>query len=153
MRYRNALLITAVTVVAVGLLPLKASALFGGKGQAAIVAEEIAAFSGLLAVRPSTAIDLSKVSGEYCFQVNLGKGGHMTHFAIDPLKTKEDVVDFVNAAPLIEAGLDVTKLKRFPGKLGAMEPNVWYYLPAGELEPHHGRKFPFPLLIKAVNLK
>jgi hypothetical protein len=93
------------------------------------------------------------VSGEYCFDVNLGDGGHMTHYAIDPTKTQEDVIDFVNAEPLIKAGVKVDSLPRFPGQLGSMAPNQWYFLPAGEQEPHHGMKFPFALLLKAVNVK
>jgi hypothetical protein len=47
----------------------------------------------------------------------------------------------------------VDSLPRFPGQLGSMAPNQWYFLPAGEQEPHHGMKFPFPLLLKAVNVK
>jgi hypothetical protein len=62
------------------------------------------------------------------------------------------ILDFVAAAPLIEAGLDVDKLPRHPGKLGSMKPNQWYYLPTGAFEPHHGRKFPIPLLLKAADL-
>lgn len=60
---------------------------------------------------------------------------------------------FVNAEPLIRAGVKLDVMPRFPGKLGSMTPNQWYLLPAGELEPHHGITFPFPLLIRAVNLK
>ena len=123
------------------------------KGQASIVAAELSTIANQLALRPETALDLSKVSGEYCFNVNLGEGGHMTHYAIDPEVTTEDVIDFVNAAPLVEAGVQVDMLARFPGKLSSMAPQTWYFLPAGEFEPHHGTRFPFPLLIKAVNLK
>ncbi len=123
------------------------------QNQASIVGAELSTIAHQLALRPETAIDFSKVSGEYCFDVNLGAGGHMHHHAIDPLKTKEDVIDFVNAEPLMKAGMKLDSLPRFPGKLGSMTPNQWYFLPAGELEPHHGIKFPFPLLIKAVDLK
>lgn len=123
------------------------------KDQASIVAAEVSTLANQLALRPETAIDFSKVSGEYCFDVELGKGGHMTHYAIDPLKTQEDVIDFVNAEPLIKAGLKVESLPRHPGTLGSMKPNQWYYLPAGQLEPHHGIKLPIPLLIKAQNIK
>lgn len=123
------------------------------RDQASIVAAEVGTIANQLALRPQTAIDFSKVSGEYCFDVNLGEGGHMHHHAIDPTKTQEDVIDFVNAEPLIKAGVNVANLPHFPGKLGSMTPNQWYFLPAGELEPHHGIKFPFPLLIKAVDLK
>jgi hypothetical protein len=122
------------------------------RDQASIVASEVSTLSYLLAVRPQTALDFSQVSGEYCFDVHLGEGGHMTHYAIDPMKTQEDVIDFVNAEPLIKAGFKVETLPQFPGKLGSMTPNQWYFLPAGEVDPHHGMKFPFPLLLKAVNI-
>ncbi len=119
--------------------------------QAEIVAAEIAAFSKNLAMRPATAIDLSKVSNEYCFNAKFGKGGHMIHYAIDPSITTEDVIDFINPAAFIEAGLDVTKLPRMPG-LGKMKPGTLYYLPAGEHEPHHGRSFKHAFLVKSVNM-
>ena len=134
--------------------PLLGGTAFGERGgQSALVAAEISAFANLLAHRPDAAIDLSGVSGEYCFKVDIGKGGHMTHYAIDPAVTEEDVIDFVNAAPLIEAGLDVEKLPRHSGKLGTMTPNQWYFLPKGTFEPHHGIRFPFPVILKAVNVK
>ena len=75
----------------------------------------------------------------------------MTHYATDPTKTREEVVDFVNAEPLIKAGINVASLPKFPGWLNSMTPGQWYFLPAGELEPHHGTKFPF--LIRATNIK
>ena len=152
MRWRNIILVLGTVVIVTGLLPFRASALFGGKDQATIVAETISAISKIIALRPSTAIDLSGTSGEYCLQVNLNKGGHMSHYAADPQKTREDVIDFVNATQFMEAGLDVKKLPKFPGKLGSMEPNRWYYLAPGEFEPHHGRKFSFPILIRAVDI-
>lgn len=123
------------------------------KDQAGVVAAELSAIANQLSLRPETAIDLSEVSGEYCFNAGINEGGHMTHYAIDPMNTKEDVIDFVNAEPLMKADVKVDGLPRFPGKLGAMTPNQWYYLPAGEMEPHHGMKFSFPLLIRASNLK
>ena len=124
----------------------------GSKDQAGIVAAELSAIAHHLSLRPKTAIDLSRVSGEYCFNLGLGEGAQMTHFAIDPAKTKEDVIDFVNAAPLMKAGMKLEGLPRFPGKLGTMKPNQWYFLPAGEFEPHHGIKFPFPIMMKASDL-
>lgn len=123
------------------------------RDQSSIVAAEISAIANQLSLRPETAIDLSDVSGEYCFQVNLEKGGHMTHYAIDPLTTREDVIDFINAEPLLNAGVVLDAIPRFPGKLGIMTPNQWYYLPKGQYEPHHGTTFPFPILMKAVNVK
>ena len=103
--------------------------------------------------KPGIVIDLKEKSGEYCLNYGFGKGGVMVHYAIDPEKTSEDTIEFVDARPLIEAGLDVTTLQRHDGKLGTMLPNTWYYLPAGELEPHHGAKMPFPILLRASNLE
>lgn len=123
------------------------------RDQASIVAAEISVISNQLSLRPEAAIDLSSVSGEYCFQVNLEKGGHMTHYAIDPLNTREDVIDFINAEPLLNAGVVLDSIPRFPGGLGVMIPNQWYFLPAGKFEPHHGTRFSFPILMKAVNVK
>jgi hypothetical protein len=120
--------------------------------QAAIVGGELATLANQLHLRPETALDFTKVSGEYCFDVRLGEGGHMTHYATDPTKTQEAVIDFVNAAPLLKAGVKLDSLPRFPSRVGSMTPNQWYFLPAGELEPHHGIRFPFPLLIKANKL-
>jgi len=120
--------------------------------QPKIVAGELSSIAKILSQRPETAIDFTKTSGEYCFNVQMGKGGHMTHYATHPENTKEDVIDFVNAANLEEIGTDFSKLPRFPGKLGSMIPKKWYYLPKGEYEPHHGKTFPFPVLMRAVDI-
>jgi len=126
---------------------------FGEAKAGDIVENEIKAFSKIIRGNPSVAIDASMVSDSYCFKADIHKGGgHMTHYAINPEKTKEDVIDFINATDLIAAGMDPSKLKRHPGKLNAMEPNTMYFLPAGEYEPYHGTKFPFPLIIKAVDV-
>ncbi len=121
--------------------------------QEAIVNAEIRAFSHLLSHQPKTAIDFSEVSGAYCFDAGLGQGANMTHFAIDPTKSSEDVIDFVGAQSMVDAGLDVGKLPEFPGELGSMAPNQWYYLPAGAHEPHHGMSFGIPLLMRASNIQ
>ncbi len=152
---RSGIEIWAILVVAV-LLAASAPHMAlaqGKKGHPETVAGELSAIAKQLSLRPNTAIDFTAVSGEYCFSVGMRKGGHMTHYAVDPTKTKEDVTDFVNAASLIKAGVNVENLPRFPGKLGSMTPNHWYFLPAGEMEPHHGRPFAFPLLMKASDLK
>ncbi len=118
------------------------------------VAGGLSAIANQLSMKPENFVDFTEVSGEYCLNSNVMSGGHMTHFAVDPTKTQEDVIEYINAEPLIKAGVvDVEKLPRSPGTLGSMTPNQWYYLPAGELEPHHNAKFPFPLLIKASNVK
>ena len=123
------------------------------KKQAAAAAAQLSTIKKHFQTRPKTAIDFSKVSGEYCYNAGLGKSGQMTHFAIDPAGTSEDVIDFVNAKPLLAVGINVDSLPRFSGKLDTMTPNQWYFLPANEFEPHHGKKFPIPLMIKASDLK
>ncbi len=103
---------------------------------------------------PEMILDFSKASGEYCVNTWKVKGGHMTHYAIDPSKTTEDVIDFVKAQSFIEAGVDVAKFPRFPGKLGAMKNGQWYYLPKGGAEPHHGNEaFPVALIIRATDIQ
>ena len=124
------------------------------RGTEEVVKGEIDTISNQLSLNPNSAVDFTHVSGEYCFSAGVGKGGHMTHYATDPLNTQEDVIDFVNAKPLIEAGvINVDKLPRLPSTLGSMTPNQWYYLPAGEQDPHHGRSWPFPMIVKASNVK
>jgi hypothetical protein len=151
MRHIGTVLVTvAVLLAGVGSGPSSAAE---PSPQAAIVAGELSTIANQFALRPDLAIDLTKVSGEYCFNAGLGAGGHMTHYATDPTRTREDVVDFVNAEPLIAAGINVATLPRFPGGLNSMTPGQWYFLPAGDLEPHHGTKFPFPLLIRATDLR
>ncbi|MEE8608176.1 MAG: hypothetical protein V3S55_11250 [Nitrospiraceae bacterium] len=147
--------IVVCAVLVVALAPQLSLAGKEAKGakQAEVVAGEMAAFAKHLNLRPESAIDRTAVSGEYCFDVNMLGGGHMHHLAVDPTKTQEDVIDFVNAESLMEAGVKVNRLPRFPGELGSMKPNQWYFLPAGEMDPHHGYTWPFDILIKATNLK
>ncbi len=120
------------------------------RSQASIVAGEVAAISGQLSLRPKIANDYSEKIGEYCFFT--GWDAHHTHYAIDPAGTQEDVIDFVDPRPLIEAGFDVDKLPRQPARLGKMKPNQWYYLAAGQLDPHHDDKYELPLLMRATEL-
>ncbi len=152
-------LVVALAVIIIGLPNLAIAATDAEKAamakamkQAAVVGAELSAIAKHLQTRPKTAIDFSNVSGEYCFNVGLGKGANMTHYAIDPAGTSEDVIDFVNAKPLLAAGIHVDSLPKFPGKLNTMAPNQWYFLPANEFDPHHGRKFPFSMLIRASDL-
>jgi hypothetical protein len=123
------------------------------RDQATVVSSALAAIAGQISDRPAVILDFTEVSGAYCFNVDFGKGGHMTHYAVDPAGTQEDVIDFVNAGTLAEAGLSLERVPQFPGKLGAMEPNRWYYLPAGQFDPHHGQKFPFPVLMRASKVR
>ena len=94
--------------------------------QAAVVSAEIVAFANQLSHRPKTALDFSKVSGEYCFysgsDKDTGFDKHHTHYAIDPTKTQEDVIDFIDARTLLEAGLKMESLPKLPADLGKMIP-------------------------------
>jgi hypothetical protein len=121
--------------------------------QAAVVGGELSAIAKHLATRPETAIDLTGVSGEYCFNAGIGSGGNMTHYAEDPGHSHEDVIDFVRADVLIDAGINVADLPPFPGGMGSMTPNQWYFLAAGEPDPHHGMAWPFPLMMRASSLE
>jgi len=121
--------------------------------QAAIASAELATIAKYLQSQPAMALDFSKVSGEYCLNTWKAGGGHMTHFAIDPSGTQEDVIDFMKADSLVGAGLNVSNLPRLPDKLGAMEPNQWYYQPAGGFDPHHGGPASVSLLVRASNLQ
>lgn len=116
------------------------------------VQAKIDTISQYLDSHPEMVIDLRRVSGEFCFNTWKVGGGHMTHYAVDPSMTREDMIEFVRAESMA-AGLEVEQLPRFPGGLNSMEPNTWYYLPAGEFEPHHGTRFPFPLLIRATDIQ
>lgn len=134
-------------VCALGTFPIAVAADPSERVQA-----EIDTISQYLESHPEMAIDLRKVSGEFCFNTWKVGGHHMTHYAVDPSASQEDMIDFVPLQALA-GSLDVDRLPRFPGKLGGMEPNTWYYLPAGEYEPHHGTRFPFPLLLRATNIQ
>ncbi len=151
-------LLVALAVIIIGLPNLGVAATDAEKAamakamkQAAIVGAELRTFANQLSLRPDIPKDFSKVSGEYCFFG--GWDGHHTHYAIDPTKTQEDVVDFVEAEPLVKAGMNVKDLPKHPGKLGKMTPGQWYYLPAKGFEPHHGKNPTVALLMRAVNVK
>ncbi len=121
--------------------------------QAAIVAGELGTIASYLQSHPEMVLDFTKVSGEYCLNTWKAGGAHMSHFAVDPTKSQEDVIEFVKAASFTEPGVEVASLPRMPSKLGAMEPGKWYYLPAEGFEPHHGKAMPIPLLIRASNIE
>jgi hypothetical protein len=99
--------------------------------------EEVLAFARLMAIRPSMAIDFSRTSGEYC----LDTGGHvMAHFSVKPDQTSEDIVFFVDAAPLVTKGLRLDQVPALDPGLGRMQPNTWYRYEGKGTEPHHGRE-------------
>ena len=125
--------------------------------QAAIVGAEITAFANQLVLLPETAFDYSK-NGQYCFYSGADKISgwdyHHTHYAIDPTKTQEDLIDFIDARPLLEAGAKLDGLPALPAELGKMTPGQWYLRPAGEPDPHHGgNAYDLPELVRASDLQ
>lgn len=120
--------------------------------QAAVVGAYISTVATHLYLRPETAIDLPGESGVYCFDTGLERGGRMACYAEDPEATRKDVLDFINVDPLIDAGLNVEDLPRLPAASDTMRSGQWYFVPAGDLEPHHNKRFPFPVLVRAANL-
>lgn len=147
-----------LTIIAASLLvgltlPNLAPASAQEDNQASIVAGELGTIAAYLQTHPEMALDFTQVSGEYCFNTWAANGDHMTHFAVDPSATGEDVIDFVNADELIEAAVELAGLPRLPSELGAMKPGQWYFLPAGEFDPHHGISFSIALLIRASNIE
>jgi len=110
---------------------------------------EILAIAKILRAKPEIAIDQTAVSGEYCF--NSGQGT-MIHFATQLEGTPEDIVYEFDASALITAGLDPSRLQQLPAR-GQMTPGLWYFLPKGQRDPHHGHAMPSPTLAIAVNVK
>ena len=111
--------------------------------------QEILAIAKILRAKPEVAIDQTAASGEYCF--NSGHGT-MVHFATQPELTQEDVVYEFDASGLIAAGLDPSRLQQLPER-GQMTPGVWYFLPKGQPDPHHGHAMPNPTIAIAINVK
>ncbi|MEE9217737.1 MAG: hypothetical protein V3U98_01580 [Acidobacteriota bacterium] len=99
--------------------------------------QAVLAFARVLAQRPSMAHDYSQSSGEYC----LNTGSHvMVHFSARPGESSEDVVYFVDAAPLIARGLRLEEFPPLAPQLGAMRSNTWYRYEGEGIEPHHGHE-------------
>jgi len=110
---------------------------------------EILAIARILRANPEMAIDRTAASGEYCFKSG---AGNMVHFATQPERTSEDIVYEFDASGLIAARLDPARLKQLP-ELGRMTPGVWYFLPQGQLDPHHAHAMPGPTIVIAFNVK
>ena len=136
---RNASRIAAASLlagfVATTVLPGAATAEPKGK-----IAKSHAVLGQYLQKHPEMVIDFSKVSGEYCINALKVKGGHMTHYAVDPSKTTEDIILFVDAQPFLDAGIDLSALPKLPDIVGTMKTGQWYYLAKGAPDPHHGTK-------------
>ena len=111
--------------------------------------QEILAIARILRAKPGIAIDQTAPSGEYCF--NSGQGT-MVHFATKLEDTPEDIVYEFDPSGLIAAGLDPSRLQQLPER-GQMTPGVWYFLPKGQPDPHHGHAMPNPTIAIAVNVK
>ena len=110
---------------------------------------EILAIARILRANPEMAIDRTAASAEYCFKSGPGT---MVHFAAQLERTSEDIVYELDATGLIAAGLDPARMKQLP-ELGRMTPGVWYFLPKGQLDPHHAHAMPAPTIAIAVNVK
>jgi hypothetical protein len=110
---------------------------------------EVLAIARLLRSNPSMAIDQTHTSGEYCLKSGMGT---MAHYAGDPSKTREDIVYEFDAAAFTKAGLDTSKLPALPA-LGKMEPGQWYFLPQGQVDPHHKHAMPGDTLLIAVDVR
>jgi hypothetical protein len=111
--------------------------------------DEILAIARILRAKPEIAIDRTAASGEYCLNSGLGT---MVHFATQPERTPEDVVYEFDASGLIAAGLDPSRMQQLP-EPGRMTPGVWYFLPKGQQDPHHGHAMASPTIAIAVNIK
>ena len=110
---------------------------------------EILTIARILRANPAIAIDRTAEGGEYCF--NSGPGT-MVHFSVHPERTAEGVVYELDASGLIDAGLDPRRMKKLP-ELGQMTPGVWYFLPRGQIDPHHGHAMAGPTIAVAVDVK
>ena len=110
---------------------------------------EILAIARILRANPEMAIDRTAVSGEYCFK---SSPGTMVHFAAQPERTSEGVLYEFDASGLIAAGLDPTRMQQLP-ELGRMTPGVWYFLPKGQLDPHHAHAMRGPTIAMAVEVR
>ena len=114
-----------------------------------VAKDEILAIARLLRARPGMAIDQVQASGEYCLK---SSESTMTHYAKDPSTTREDIVYEFPATTLMTAGLDPARLPSLPA-LGKMEPGQWYYLPEGQVDPHHQHKMNGPTLLIAADVR
>jgi len=110
---------------------------------------ELLAIARILRANPDIALDRTAAGGEFCFKSGPGT---MVHFSTHPERTVEDVVYEFDATGLISAGLDPARMKRLPA-LGGMTPGVWYFLPKGEMDPHHGHAMAAPTIALAVDVE
>jgi hypothetical protein len=109
--------------------------------------DELLAFARLLRKQPAMAIDFTHLDiPQHCFNT----GGDMLHIADDP-STKVSLAYLHPAKPLVDAGLDVTKLPVEPETSAEIEGDTWYYYPAsGRTEPFHGKALGTPMVVRTV---
>ena len=101
----------------------------------AVAQAEVLAVARILAIKPAMAIDFASKTGEMC--LNTG-GPVMAHFSTRPSETGEDIVYFVDAAPLVAKGLRLSEFPAIDPQQGRMKPGAWYRYEGKGTEPHHG---------------
>ena len=112
---------------------------------------EVLAVARLLALKPAMAIDFSSKTGEMC--LNTG-GPVMAHFSTRPAETGEDIVYFIDAAPLVEKGLRLAEFPAIDPQQGKMQAGTWYRYEGKGTESHHGMEMKDRTwLILAVDVK
>ncbi len=112
---------------------------------------EVLAVARILALRPAMAIDFSSKTNEMC--LNTG-GPVMAHFSTRPADTDEDIIYFVDAAPLVAKGLRLSEFPAIDPQQGRMQPVTWYRYEGTGTEPHHGMEMKDRTwLILAVDVK
>ena len=101
----------------------------------AVAQAEVMAVARILALKPAMAIDFSSKTGEMC--LNTG-GPVMAHYSTRPADTGEDIVYFIDAAPLVAKGLRLSEFPAIDPQQGTMKPGAWYRYEGKGTEPHHG---------------
>ncbi len=101
----------------------------------AVAQAEVLAVARILALKPAMAIDFSSKTGEMC--LNTG-GPVMAHYSTRPADTSEDIVYFIDAAPLVAKGLRLSEFPVIDPQRGTMKPGTWYRYEGKGTEPHHG---------------
>jgi hypothetical protein len=112
--------------------------------------DEVLAFARVLRKQPAMAIDFTRLDPpQHCFNT----GGDMLHIADNP-SAKVSLAYLHPAKPLVDAGLDVTKLPVEPETSAELEGDTWYYYPAsGRTEPFHGKALGVPMVVRTVGAK
>ena len=101
----------------------------------AVAQAEVLSVARILALKPAMAIDFSSSTGEMC--LNTG-GPVMAHYSTRPADTGEDIVYFIDAAPLVAKGLRLSEFPAIDPQQGKMKPGAWYRYEGKGTEPHHG---------------